>query len=116
MQLLHERPQSEVDEAFLFTFPYFMGLTENAIQYAVDARIDERSSAYEQGTICHRRFTERTWLVPSERGNILKCPTDFIYDHRCVILPNGFAPSAVALPTNRGKSFHFWKGMSNLNR
>ncbi|WP_100405314.1 spore coat putative kinase YutH [Bacillus solitudinis] len=82
-QVLYEGPQSIVDEAFLFSYPYFMGLTENAIQYAVDANLDDKSKEQEQGTISHRRFTEKTWLILSEYGDFVKRPTDFVYDHRC---------------------------------
>ncbi|TWI60103.1 spore coat putative kinase YutH [Halalkalibacter nanhaiisediminis] len=82
-QILYESPQSYVDEAFLFSYPYYMGLTENAIQYVVDAMLDDPGRAEEKPTICHRRFTDKTWLVLSEQGEIVKRPTEFIYDHPC---------------------------------
>ncbi len=80
-QVLYEGPQTSVDEAFLFSFPYYMGLTENAIQYVVDTMIDDTDAYRERPTICHRRFTDRTWLILSEHGEIVKRPTEFIYDH-----------------------------------
>ncbi|GAE27642.1 spore coat protein S [Halalkalibacter wakoensis JCM 9140] len=82
-QIMYERPQSYVDEAFLFSYPYYMGLTENAIQYAVDATLDDPSRDQEKPTICHRRFTDQTWLVLSDAGDIVKRPTEFVYDHPC---------------------------------
>lgn len=82
-QILYETPQSYVDEAFLFSYPYYMGLTENAIQYVVDAMMDDPGREYEKPTICHRRFNDRTWLVLSENGDIVKRPTEFVYDHPC---------------------------------
>ncbi|WP_227937467.1 spore coat putative kinase YutH [Alkalihalobacillus deserti] len=82
-QILYEGPHSYVDEAFLFSYPYFMGLTENAIQYVVDATIDDRSMEQEKPTICHHRFTDRTWIVLTEEGDIIKRPTEFVYDHPC---------------------------------
>ncbi|NEU30076.1 spore coat protein YutH [bacterium LRH843] len=82
-QILYETPQTYVDEAFLFTYPYFMGLTENAIQYVVDAMLDDPGRDKEKPTICHHRFTDRTWLVLSENGDIVKRPTEFVYDHPC---------------------------------
>ncbi|MDT8858635.1 spore coat protein YutH [Alkalihalobacillus sp. MEB130] len=82
-QVLFERPQSYVDEAFLFSYPYYMGLTENAIQYAVDATLDDPSRDQEKPTICHRRFSDRSWIVLSEAGDIVKRPTEFVYDHPC---------------------------------
>ncbi|OLS35186.1 spore coat protein YutH [Alkalihalophilus pseudofirmus] len=82
-QISYEQPRSYVDEAFLYSYPYYMGLTENAIQYAVDARLDDPTHDKEQGTVCHRRFTDQTWLVTSTRGGIIKRPTEFVYDHPC---------------------------------
>ncbi|ARK31926.1 spore coat putative kinase YutH [Halalkalibacter krulwichiae] len=82
-QILYERPQSYIDEAFLFSYPYYMGLTENAIQYVVDATLDDRGREQEKPTICHQRFNDRTWLVLSEAGDIVKKPTSFVYDHPC---------------------------------
>ncbi|MCM3714054.1 spore coat putative kinase YutH [Halalkalibacter oceani] len=82
-QLLYQGPQSYVDEAFLFSFPYYMGLTENAIQFVVDAMLDDPSKEQERPTICHRRYTDHTWLVLSEHGAIVKRPTEFVYDHPC---------------------------------
>ncbi|WP_088103979.1 spore coat putative kinase YutH [Halalkalibacter urbisdiaboli] len=82
-QVLAQGPQTIVDESFLFTYPYFMGLTENAIQYVVDANYDDRGKEQEKGTICHRRFTDQTWLTLSENGDIVKKPTEFVYDHSC---------------------------------
>ncbi|WP_082393722.1 spore coat putative kinase YutH [Bacillus sp. JCM 19034] len=82
-QVLFEGPQSDVDQAFLFTYPYFMGLTENAIQYAVDATIDELSRDQEMPTIVHRHFAEHTWMIVSQDGAIVKRPTEWLYDHPC---------------------------------
>ena len=82
-QLLYEGPRSYVDEAFLFSYPYYMGLTENAIQYVVDAGLDDLTRESEKPTICHRRFTDQAWLVISEGGESVKRPTEFVYDHAC---------------------------------
>ncbi|MBP3949903.1 spore coat putative kinase YutH [Bacillus suaedae] len=82
-QVLFQGPQTDVDQAFLFTYPYFMGLTENAIQYAVDATLDDSTRDQEVPTICHRRYTDRTWIPISEQGSIVKKPTEWLYDHPC---------------------------------
>ncbi|KMK77657.1 spore coat putative kinase YutH [Alkalihalobacillus pseudalcaliphilus] len=82
-QVSNEGPQTTIDEMFLYTYPYYMGITENAIQYVVDANLDDRSSEYEVGTICHRRFHQQTWLPLSDRGGIVKCPSEFVFDHPC---------------------------------
>ncbi|WP_059105863.1 spore coat putative kinase YutH [Shouchella shacheensis] len=79
--ILNQGPETEVDEAFLLTYPYFMGMAENAIQYAVDTELDVRMTDQDAATICHRRFSEATWLYVDERGHIVKPPTAFIYDH-----------------------------------
>lgn len=82
-KVLQETPETDVDELFLITYPYFMGLTENAIQYVVDTIIDVGNQYVEQPTICHYRFTEQTWLILCEDGKTVKCPTSFVYDHPC---------------------------------
>lgn len=74
-------PQTEIDELFLYTYPYFMGLAENAIQFAVDAQLDLYRSPLDAGTISHYRFNDRTWLYMSERGDVIKPPTSFLFDH-----------------------------------
>ncbi|WP_078392133.1 spore coat putative kinase YutH [Shouchella patagoniensis] len=80
--IFSQGPKTLTDEAFLYTYPYFMGLTENAIQYAVDTRLDVPMEATDVGTICHRRFNESSWLRLSENGQIVKPPTTFLFDHR----------------------------------
>ncbi|WP_017726387.1 spore coat putative kinase YutH [Halalkalibacterium ligniniphilum] len=79
-QVFQDQPSSYLDESFLYTFPYFMGLTENAIQYAVDAVYDEQLQGHDFGSICHRRFRNDTWLR-DEGYSMIKPPTEFIYDH-----------------------------------
>ncbi|MED4163405.1 spore coat putative kinase YutH [Halalkalibacterium halodurans] len=78
-RLLAQGPRTLVDEQFLFTFPYYLGMTENAIQFAVDAHYDEGGIERERGTICHKRFHNDTW-IRLENGR-LKVPTEFVYDH-----------------------------------
>ncbi|MGO4888929.1 spore coat putative kinase YutH [Anaerobacillus sp. MEB173] len=80
--ILRQKKKSPFDESFLLTYPYYMGLTENAIQYVVDSEIDEQNAKFERGTICHKRFTNATWLTLNERTlSNLKLPTTFVYDH-----------------------------------
>ncbi|MFS0787656.1 spore coat putative kinase YutH [Shouchella sp. 1P09AA] len=74
-------PSTQTDELFLYTYPYFMGMTENAIQYAVDTEMDIPMEPRDSGTICHNRFKDTSWLKVSESGQIIKLPTTFLFDH-----------------------------------
>ncbi len=49
-------PNQEMEKRFLETFPYYLGLTENAIQYLVDTEIDDLPRSVDAATICHHRF------------------------------------------------------------
>jgi spore coat protein YutH len=71
-------PENEFERQFIESFPYYMGLTENAIQYLVDAEIDENPTQMDNGTVCHERFTNRTWGTEVT----LKNPMDWVFDHR----------------------------------
>lgn len=75
-------PQTEIDEAFIFTFPYFMGLCENAIQYVVDTDLDEQHRGKDSSVVCHQQFTDYTWLCPKVgTDSNVKLPAHFIVDH-----------------------------------
>ncbi len=81
-RMLQQLPQTEVDEAFVMSFPYYMGLTENAIQYVADSDIDEPYRANEQPVICHNSFRENSWLSsPNTPDSLIKLPSNFIIDH-----------------------------------
>lgn len=72
------------DEQFLLTFPYFLGLTENAVQMVMDIQLDHPYSARNGAgtTICHDRFHEGKWLTTDETHTaVYKIPTGFVYDH-----------------------------------
>ncbi|MFC7394303.1 spore coat putative kinase YutH [Scopulibacillus cellulosilyticus] len=67
---------SDFEKQFKEVFPYFSGLGENAIQYMVDLRIEQRIT--EPPTICHHRFTNNTWAF----GQLwVKSPADWVIDH-----------------------------------
>ncbi|MDQ0206602.1 spore coat putative kinase YutH [Alkalicoccobacillus murimartini] len=80
-QLYMQGPQTIVDETFLTTYPYFMGLSENAIQYVVDTNLDGAGDEYQAGTLCHRRFSDKAWISLSSYGGMIKPPTAFVFDH-----------------------------------
>lgn len=74
-QLQVESPKkNDVDRRFIETFPYYLGFTENAIQYVVDTQLDEVPMRSDMPTICHEQFSQQTW----EAGKI---PTDWVFDH-----------------------------------
>ncbi|MGG3937543.1 spore coat putative kinase YutH [Anoxybacillus kestanbolensis] len=74
-QLQVESPKkNDVDKRFIETFPYYLGFTENAIQYVVDTQLDEVPMRSDMPTICHEQFSQQTW----ETGKI---PTDWVFDH-----------------------------------
>jgi spore coat protein YutH len=74
---IQEPPKDEFDRMFLESFPYFMGLAENAIQYAKDTELDEKPHYHDRATICHERFYEGLWEGEQEIRN----PFDWVYDH-----------------------------------
>ncbi|MCM2675468.1 spore coat putative kinase YutH [Alkalicoccobacillus plakortidis] len=80
-ELYMQGPRNVVDETFLTTYPYFMGLSENAIQYVVDTDLDGTGNEYLAGTLCHRRFSDKAWISLSSNGAMIKPPTAFVYDH-----------------------------------
>jgi spore coat protein YutH len=76
--LLFQTPEDEFERLFIESFPYYMGLTENAIQYLVDTEIDDDPLETDSGTVCHERFSKNSW-----GANIyIKNPFDWVFDHR----------------------------------
>lgn len=73
---LFQQPENEFEKMFLESFPYYMGLTENAIQYLVDTEMDDEPVASDGGTVCHERFSEDLWT-----SNYYKNPFDWVFDH-----------------------------------
>lgn len=71
------QPANEFEKLFLESFPYYAGLTENAIQYYVDTTLDEQPGNFDYGTVCHERFSNSTWKEPL----IWKNPFSWIVDH-----------------------------------
>ncbi|QPC48436.1 spore coat protein YutH [Mangrovibacillus cuniculi] len=72
--VLHD---NEFDQTFVQTFPYFLGVAENAIQYVVDTELDEEPDEEDAGTICHDRFYPGMW----DGEGSLKIPFDWVFDH-----------------------------------
>lgn len=74
---LFQSPETEFERLFIESFPYYMGLAENAIQYLSDTELDDEPVAIDSGTICHHQFSAQTW---GEKG-MMKNPFDWIFDH-----------------------------------
>ncbi|WP_462411118.1 spore coat putative kinase YutH [Neobacillus sp. Marseille-QA0830] len=79
--LLFQSPEDEFERLFIESFPYYMGLTENAIQYLVDTELDDDPLETDNGTVCHERFTQKTW-EPSSGSWSIKFPFEWVFDHR----------------------------------
>ncbi|WP_077214476.1 spore coat putative kinase YutH [Bacillus dakarensis] len=75
-QLFHP-PENEFQRLFLESFPYYMGLTENAIQYLTDTELDDNPTGIDNGTVCHVRFSQKTWGDQM----VVKNPFDWVVDH-----------------------------------
>lgn len=74
---LYIEPESDFERMFLESYPYYMGLAENAIQYLTDTEIDDKPTKIDHGTVCHERFTNTVW-----RGTyFVKNPFDWVFDH-----------------------------------
>lgn len=76
--MLFQTPEDDFERLFIETFPYYMGMTENAIQYLVDTEIDENPADTDNGTVCHERFSSTSW----GRHYLIKNPFDWVFDHR----------------------------------
>ncbi|WP_342432840.1 spore coat putative kinase YutH [Neobacillus sp. FSL H8-0543] len=76
--LLFQTPEDEFEKMFIDSFPYYIGMTENAIQYLVDTEIDDEPNVSDSGTVCHERFSETTWGT----SYYIKNPFDWVFDHR----------------------------------
>ncbi|WP_325050499.1 spore coat putative kinase YutH [Falsibacillus albus] len=74
---LQERPDREFNRVFIDSFPYYLGMAENAIQYLVDTEIDEETRDIDAGTVCHIRFHQNTWGTQVW----IKDPFDWVFDH-----------------------------------
>ncbi|MEK3887761.1 spore coat putative kinase YutH [Bacillus sp. FSL K6-3431] len=72
-----EKPDEEFGKLFIESFPYYLGLCENAIQYVTDTELDITTQYAERGTVCHERFDDDLWSGTFEVRN----PFDWVFDH-----------------------------------
>src|SRR5699024_192095 len=73
MELSHDT----FDEQFIDSFPYYLGLSETAIQYIVDTELDEEQTEFDSGTICHVKYHNKSW----KDNRYIRLPFDWVYDH-----------------------------------
>ena len=76
-QILHTHPVERFDLWFIESFPYYLGLAENAIQYLVDTEIDAQPGNFDAGCFTTERFTRYSWGQDYQ----YKIPTEWIFDH-----------------------------------
>jgi spore coat protein YutH len=74
---LNQSPENEFEKMFFDSFPYYMGLAENSIQYLTDTELDSNPLEMDNGTVCHERFKRGTW----GQGHLVKNPYDWVFDH-----------------------------------
>ena len=74
---LQAHPNNEFEQLFIETFPYYMVLGENAIQYLVDTEMDDTPEMVDSGTVCYERFQQHTWNGEGQMKN----PFDWVFDH-----------------------------------
>ncbi|WP_449537437.1 spore coat putative kinase YutH [Ferdinandcohnia sp. Marseille-Q9671] len=72
-----QHPDNYFEKLFVDAFPYYIGLTENAVQYLVDTELDVVPSPVDSATVCHHRFTNTSW----DKDTFTKLPTDWVFDH-----------------------------------
>ncbi|WHY71143.1 spore coat putative kinase YutH [Fictibacillus enclensis] len=94
--------KNEFDTLFLTTFPYFEGLSENAIQYIIDYNLEDSMREEEGPSIVHERFQENSWLQFD--NDYVKLPTGWVLDHpvrdiaewiRSCVYQRNFSPDSV---------------------
>jgi spore coat protein YutH len=77
-ELLYQTPDDDFERMFIDSFPYYIGLTENAIQYLVDTELDDEPKESDSGTVCHERFSNDSWGA----NYYIKDPFQWVFDHR----------------------------------
>ncbi|MBS2970404.1 spore coat protein YutH [Metabacillus sp. KIGAM252] len=70
-------PLDHFEKLFIESFPYYLGLAENGIQYLVDTELDDEPLFSDAAAICHNRFHSDLW----NREFTIKLPTDWVFDH-----------------------------------
>ncbi|WP_078544216.1 spore coat putative kinase YutH [Litchfieldia alkalitelluris] len=72
-----QHPSNDFEKRFIESFPYYIGLTENAIQYLVDTEIDDHPGLIDSATVCHQKLKVEQWR-DSYKAEI---PIQWVFDH-----------------------------------
>ncbi len=72
---IQELPKNRFEKLFFETFPYYLGLSENGIQYVADCMWEDTSKEAQIGTICYVKHKPQT-----DMESVI-FPTDLIFDH-----------------------------------
>ncbi|TLS38834.1 spore coat putative kinase YutH [Pseudalkalibacillus caeni] len=78
-EVIKKKKKDRFDEMFVRSFPYYLGLGENAIQYIVDAEIDTQENFFQNVSLTHNRFTNESWI--SFRDETFIVPSRLLVDH-----------------------------------
>ncbi|CAM4332738.1 spore coat protein CotS [Bacillus manliponensis] len=70
-------PTDTFDQMFIESFPYYLGIAENAIQYVADTELDDTPQFADAATICQERFSPSLWKSTQQ----FKIPADWVFDH-----------------------------------
>lgn len=68
------------DQQFLYTFPYYLGRAETAMQWLVEEGKEHTLPPF-HGTVNHTRFKPGAWMAADENRTQVKLPLSFVYDH-----------------------------------
>ncbi|MFB5660807.1 spore coat putative kinase YutH [Alteribacillus sp. HJP-4] len=79
LQVKQKERYSLKDRFFLQTFPYYIGRTENAIQWLKE--MQWRSAGMEAASLAHTAYSPSTWPIFEDRMDGVKLPGDWMYDH-----------------------------------
>jgi len=74
---VNSHPENYFEQVFVESFPYYLGLTENAIQYVVDTELDTKPELVDAATICHQKLNIRHLKSIYHA----KIPVEWTYDH-----------------------------------
>ncbi|HHY71778.1 MAG TPA: spore coat protein YutH [Bacillus bacterium] len=74
-QKVREIPANRFEKLFFDSFPYYLGLSENAIQYVADSIWDDERQEMQTGTICHVKYKGQI------ESDMVIFPTELTYDH-----------------------------------